>query len=65
MIYVLLGSLNFVGGVVIEINFVNYVFFRFWLILFYWFLVFFILVGYWWYGVRVRVLVLFSEIGLF
>lgn len=64
MIYVFLGFLNFVGGVVIEINVVNYVFFRSWLVIFYFVLGFFLFVGYLWYVGRVCVVVVGFEKGI-
>lgn len=64
MIYVFLGFLNFVGGVVIEINVVNYVFFRSWLVIFYFVLGFFFFVGYLWYVGRVCVVVVGFEKGI-
>ena len=64
MIYVFLGLLNFVGGVVIEINVVNYVFLRSWLFIFYFVLGFFLFVGYLWYVGRVWVVVVGFEKGI-
>jgi photosystem II CP43 chlorophyll apoprotein len=59
-----LGSLNSVGGVATEINSVNYVSPRSWLTCSHWFLSFFLLVGHWWHGARVRISAVSGVTGL-
>lgn len=64
MIYVFFGFLNFVGGVIIDVNFFNYVFFWVWLVIFYFVFGFFFLVGYFWYVGCVWVVVVGFEKGI-
>lgn len=49
MIYVFNGFINFVGGIIIDINGFNYVNFCVWLVAVYFIFGFFFLIGYLWY----------------
>jgi photosystem II CP43 chlorophyll apoprotein len=59
-----LGSLNSVGGVATEINTVNYVSPRSWLVSSHWFFSYFLLIGHWWHGARSRSTSVSSDTGL-
>lgn len=64
MIYVFLGLFNFVGGVVIEINLINFVNLCSWFLILYYVLGFFFFVGYFWYVGCVCVVVVGFEKGI-